>query len=475
MPRNPLLAVVFGLLPLQAGSRAQLRSDEAVPRLDGAEITQKLWAATVTVRVTPPPADEPARVDSHESSGETAVAFESKGEVSVFSGVGVGDGLLVTFSTAPAGSRYEIILPDGMQVEARLRVVDLFSGLSLLEMVPPKPSKDTKASADAPKLPGLALVDELPPVGSNIYSAAAAGIEKPVVSRGILSQVDRVLSGTGLPPLLQCDLRTTDTSAGAAVVDDSGRLFGVIAVTTSPEKGSSWPYAVPVRHVRRLLTAHDGENLVVLRERQLARLGLSLFAPGDEAHQDEVRVERVEREGPAEKAGLQPGDIVLACDGVKVSYVYQVTSMLRKKFPGDLMEFVVKAGDKTKTVRVPLGGGAVVKPEQLANVTGPLYVQQLVGSREGRNFRVRSGTPVPLAIDANAGSTDPTPGVAPAPSAESDPHDPLLLLGRQVQAFGAVIERLRLDLRQRDELLERYRRELQDLREELDSRAARDK
>lgn len=461
------LFLLIACLSLAARASAQeydaTKPDSAVT-LDGAAIAKKLWAATVTVRVTPPAAEKSKETDPA-GEGPEATA-QAASEVSVFSGVSLGDGLLVTFHTAPAGSRYEIILPDGGQFDAKLRVVDLFSGLSLLELAPAKPAKGARSAAKPAELTGLELVDELPAVGSNIYTAAAAGIEKPVISRGILSQVDRVLSGTGLPPLLQCDLRTTDTSAGAAVVDESGRLIGVIAVTTSPEKGSSWPYAVPVRHVRRLLTAHDGENLVVLRERQLARLGLSLFAPGDEAHKDEVRVERVDRDGPAAKAGLRPGDIVLACDGVKVAYVYQVTSMLRKKFPGDLMEFVVQDGDKTKTLRVPLAGGAVVKPEQLANISGPLYVQQLVGSRDGRNFRVRSGVPVPLAVDPDAA----LPGIDPSLPAESDPHDPLLLLGRQVQAFGAVIEKLRLDLRKRDELLERYRREIETLREEMDSR-----
>jgi S1-C subfamily serine protease len=458
----------ISLLLVALASQPAGGQDRAPKTLDGAEITQKLWAATVTVRVTPPadePKDEAKKAEATDASTDDSASDESDApQVSVFSGVSLGDGLIVTFHTAPAGSRFEAILPDGRSAEARLRVVDLFSGLSLLELTPAK-SSAAKSGEKPTDLAAIKLAEELPPVGSNIYSAAAAGIEKPVISRGILSQVDRVLSGTGLPPLLQCDLRTTDTSAGAAVVDESARLIGIIAVTTSPEKGSSWPYAVPVRHVLRVLNARDGQNLVVLRERQLARMGLSLFAPGDEEHKDEVRVERVEEGGPAAKAGLKQGDVVLECDGVKVSYVYQVTSILRKKFPGDLMKFVVKSGDATKKLSVPLAGGAVVKPEQLASITGPLYVQQLVGSREGRNFRLRSGIPIPLAMDPDADLPAAEPSASPA-----DPHDPLLLLSRQVQAFGAVIEKLRLDLRKRDELLERYRREIELLREEMESR-----
>src|SRR5437762_683859 len=121
---------------------------------EGVAVAKKLAASTVTVRASAPES-EPGKSP----------------EVTVFSGVSLGEGLIVTFSSAPDTWRYRLTLPGGAQTEGGLRVKDLYSGLSILEIS----QKD---------LPGLALAEELPDAGSTLYTAAAAGIEKPVVSRG---------------------------------------------------------------------------------------------------------------------------------------------------------------------------------------------------------------------------------------------------------------------------------------------------
>ena len=135
-----------------------------------------------------------------------------------------------------------VTFPGGEQALAQTLVVDEFSSLVLLEL-------------DRKTMPKLELADGLPKVGSALLTGAAAGIENPVVSLGILGGVDRALPGSGLPPLLQCDVRTTESSSGAAVVDAQGRLVGVIAATSVAGDSGGWTYAVPASHIRRLIRA----------------------------------------------------------------------------------------------------------------------------------------------------------------------------------------------------------------------------
>ena len=40
---------------------------------------------------------------------------------------------------------------------------------------------------------------------------------------------------------------------------------------------------------------------------------------------DDITVARVEKDGPAERAGIRAGDKVLAVDGIKIRSVYQAT------------------------------------------------------------------------------------------------------------------------------------------------------
>ncbi|MCH5374509.1 MAG: S1C family serine protease, partial [Planctomycetes bacterium] len=127
---------------------------------------------------------------------------------------------------------------------AALRVLDEYTGLALLETDRAMPGTIT-------------CTDALPPIGSWVLSAAAWGTEPPAVSVGILGADERTLPGTNYPPLLQCDLRTAETSSGAGVVDGKGHLIGVVVATDAEQGNRGWTYAVPAAHVQRLMTVWE--------------------------------------------------------------------------------------------------------------------------------------------------------------------------------------------------------------------------
>jgi putative serine protease PepD len=362
--------LILGLLALSLAAPALAESE-------GVAVAKKLAVATVTVR-----ASEPGKAD----------------DVTVFSGVSLGGGLVVTFSSAPETWRYRLTLPDGSQADGELRVRDLYSGLIVLEI----PQKD---------LPGLALADELPDAGSTLYTAAAAGIDKPVLSRGILGAVDRKFSPRDestpeLPPLLQCDVRTTLTSPGAAMADSEGRLVGVIAVHSL--KGEGWTYAVPVRDVKRVHEAYTKGEVKTLRP-QRPVLGLKLAGKGEES----VEVEAVTPGGPAEKAGIRKGDQVLAVEGQKVRSVYHVVGEVIKRQPGERMNFTVQQGSAVRTVGLTLARGE------------PL--EQRPGGLRGRFNDKGEYEIVPYAADT-------------APPPARVPRDPVGLLEAQINRVYKLLE-----------------------------------
>ncbi|HEV3415664.1 MAG TPA: serine protease, partial [Pirellulales bacterium] len=225
---------------------------------------ERLLATTVTVRMT------------------VHGAVPQADEVVVASGVSLGNGHLVTLAgdRDPRVARFRITLPTGEQAEAKLRVWDHYSGLLLLKI-------------DTGELPGLELAKDLPKIGATVLTAAAAGIERPAVSAGVLGGADRTLPVVDLPPLLQCDVRTTETSSGAAVVDRDGHLIGIIAAITVPGERPGWSYAVPAFHVERLLGAEKDGQLIELKRRRPA-VGFTL---GPAETEGTVQVERVE-DGP---------------------------------------------------------------------------------------------------------------------------------------------------------------------------------
>lgn len=404
------------------------------------QIAARLQQVTVTLRIAAPAANDAA---------ETSTARTES--ITVTSGVGLSHGAIITFARVPLDARCRATLPDGEQAEARLRVVDEYSGLSLLQI--------------EHDLPGLDLASEPPALGAAVVTAAAAGIEQPTVSLGIVAGTDRSLAGTGLPPLLQCDLRTTDSSSGAAVVDSHGRLVGVIAgMMVAPEQ-RGWTYAVPAAHVQRLVRAQDksDSDVVVLRQ-QRPSVGLTL---GPSEKEGMVRVDRLAPGGPAEQAGIRQGDLVLRADGRRIRSAYQAVSLILKKQPGDAVDFLIERDGRQQTVAVTLGGSQASGTVQV----GP----QLMVRANGRQIEVQNGA----RVAELAGQPQPDRSAAVPPAARIA-RDEASLLRAQIDAFAKVIERLQAELDRRETaqrdtnaLIKSLTDEVTRLREQLDAANAK--
>jgi S1-C subfamily serine protease len=411
---------------------------------DYREVASKLLSTTVTVRILPTKAEAFSKPS----------AEAPKGEVTVCSGVSVARGLVVTFDPPPADRkaperRYRVTLPDGQQAKASSRVIDHYSGLALVAI-------------DKPDLPALELAAEAPAVGARVLTAAAAGIERPVVSLGIVGGVDRSLAGTGLPPLVQCDVRTTEASVGAAVVDRQGKLLGVIAATTGSAEGRGWTYAVPAKHIQRLLDAQQVDRLIVL-DRRRPTVGLTMGAGNREGL---VEVERVEPGGPADRAGIRKGDVIVEADGRKIRSAYQAVDLILNRQPGDKLRLLVDQEGAQRTLDVTLGSSS--EPIRYSQSGANLPV------RVGPQIRMRTTGPQSFEV-GKAGEPE-AAGVALKAQFAKD-RDELSLLRRQLEAFEKVIAGLQDELQRRErtetetrETVERLERELSVLRRQLRER-----
>ncbi|MCS6901452.1 MAG: redoxin domain-containing protein [Myxococcales bacterium] len=73
-----------------------------------------------------------------------------------------------------------------------------------------------------------------------------------------------------------------------------------------------------------------------------------------EAGQEGVRVKQVYRTSPAEEAGLVPGDVLRGVEGRPVHHPREVSSMLREKRPGEVVEVTLERKGNPLRVRVKL-------------------------------------------------------------------------------------------------------------------------
>ena len=92
------------------------------------------------------------------------------------------EGNVVTAAFAGSDSRVRLTLAGGTQADGKLQLIDEYSGLALLKC-------DTKG------LSPIDLAQAAPAVGQELITAAAWGLEKPLVARAIVGGVDELDGG----------------------------------------------------------------------------------------------------------------------------------------------------------------------------------------------------------------------------------------------------------------------------------------
>ena len=436
---NRLLPILLAVLATSGFARAD---EPAGVQPDGAweAAAQKAQQATTTVRIWSSVRPEPP--EGAAAEGETLPA------VTVCSGVCVRDGRVVTAALAGSDTRIRLTLPGGTQADAKVQLIDEYSGLALLK-------------ADTKGLAPLAAADTPPKVGGNVLTAAAWGVEQPLVSQGIVGGVDRTRPGGSYPPLLQCDMRTMETSSGSAVVNREGQLLGIVVAADDADARRGWTYAVPVSHVERILRAADeqkGDGVIVLKRRRPV-VGMVLDQEGES-----IVVQRLTAGGPAEKAGFKVGDQILMAEGVAIRSVYQAVLPSLYKQPGDTMAFRVAREGGMQDITVVLGGGVELKsmPFDLAiDIVQPKIELQ----RDPRGGYLAKGgsrsATRPLA-------SPPLPDDEPVPAAPTA-AEKIALLEKALDRYRTVIE-----IQQKQLADEQKHREIQDdliqtLRADLDA------
>ncbi len=250
------------------------------------------------------------------------------------------------------------------------------------------------------RYPALKLAANTPKVGAWLLTAAAAGIEAPAVSIGTLAAQERSLSSIDLPAVIQCDLRTTETSSGAGVTNQHAELIGLIAAVELPgPQRNGLSYALSTRHIERLLKARTAGKLIELK-RQRPMVGVT-FGPG--AAEGEVRVERVQPDGPAAKVGIKTGDILIEADELKVRSAYQVVDLILRKQPGDTMQLLIERNGQRQALQLELAGATGPVVAQLKSSDQPVQVGPHVKAvvRDGQVIVQGSDHSAPVAADGN--------------------------------------------------------------------------
>ncbi len=237
-------------------------------------------------------------------------------------------------------TKFTACFPDGASGEAKLVAIHEGLGIAVLKAAVSgrRPVPPAAASAYAP---GRFLVPVANPFG-------AAREPDPLVNFGVVSKRHPDDLQEPWRGQIQTDAGGTDGNCGSAVVDLEGRLVGVMTLWLPIQHGrnSGVAFVVPWDRIERALPAmKQGRNF------KLPRVGVEW--PSDGATVPKIGA--VAKDGPAEKAGMLAGDVVLGIGGVVVRSVGECTKLFVGRYAGDRVPITVSRGGQVIVLDVELG------------------------------------------------------------------------------------------------------------------------
>lgn len=202
------------------------------------------------------------------------------------------------------------------------------------------------------------------------------GIGQTVTS-GIVSALGRFgLSIEGYEDFIQTDASINPGNSGGALVNMRGELIGINTAIIGPSGGNvGIGFAVPANMAKQVIA-----QLARFGEVRRGRFGATAQdvtpdiarAFGVTANEGAIIVDVV-KDGPADRAGLKRGDVVLSLNGRPVRGSADLRNQLGLIPVGDVADLKILRGGKTSNLRVTIESprsGAAGGRESLAELAG---------------------------------------------------------------------------------------------------------
>jgi S1-C subfamily serine protease len=274
------------------------------------------------------------------------VVFVQAGQQGTGSGFVYDDqGHIVTNDHVVEGSTsFQVVIGSTEKpIPARLMGTDPSTDLAVLKVDPGQVPGGLKP---------LELGDstQLEPGDQAIAIGSPFGLEGSITT-GIISSLGRAIEAPNrftIADAIQTDAAINPGNSGGPLLDGNGRVIGVNSqIRSGSQSNSGVGFAVPVNTVKFVVPRIQNGGKI-----QRAYLGVSNRTPMDRSG---AIVDTLVPAGPAQQAGLQPGDKIVQIDDKKIASSEDVSAAVTERKPGEQAKVTVERGGDRRTLTVNLG------------------------------------------------------------------------------------------------------------------------
>lgn len=280
-----------------------------------------------------------------------------------------GDGAVAVSNAHVVGGAREVRLTDaaGQQQIARVIASD--------------PSRDVAVIAIAPGPGGLIAAPNPPQLGAEVWALGAPLDVDFTATAGRISALGRQTDPAAPIRMIQHDAALNPGSSGGPLIDANGALVGMNAqIADGSRMFVGIAYAIPSADVTRIVQGLIDETLQPIPKlgltarpvsRQLAQV-LGITPTG-------LLVDATDTGGLAERAGLRPGDVILAVNAAPLSA------------PGDLA-FALQAAQAQNRLDLTIlrAGAVLILMADLATADSPLTLRDLATPQRRRAYTLQT-------------------------------------------------------------------------------------
>ena len=249
-------------------------------------------------------------------------------------------------------SRVQIVMPDGRHFVASVQGADQLNDVAVLKVSDNLP---VAQFADSTKLQvGQPVVAIGSPLGSQGFGS---------VTTGVISALHRTLTGVGggsgtepenLADVLQTDAAINQGNSGGPLADNNGRVVGMNTASSTNATGIG--FAIPSAILQRVAQAlvqgkTPGHPYVGICTQSVE----DALASGQNVNGYGVVVQKTLPGTPAEKAGLQGGDVIEKVDTTDLNNGQTLGGVLQLHNPGDTVKMIALRGGNPVDLSVTLG------------------------------------------------------------------------------------------------------------------------
>ena len=274
-------------------------------------------------------------------------------QVQVEQGVGSGvifraDGYIVTNYHVIAGAQEIVVsLPDERSFTGQVIGADELTDLAVV-----------KIDATDLKVAEFGNSDDIMVGETAIAIGNPMGLEfQGSVTSGVISALNRTLDiNERQLKLIQTDAAINPGNSGGALVNADGKVIGINSAKLAANGVEGMGFAIPINSVRAIVDELMSNGKVlrpyigvgVFDKETAARQGYRLNA------EKGVYVEEITLNGPADKAGIRRGDLILEIDGKEINKVGELRAVILEHKAGDTIRVKIERDGSKNDVDVVL-------------------------------------------------------------------------------------------------------------------------